>query len=95
MDAQWYSNDLKKKNQVAIIGFWKRDDDEEYFCYHYFYVPNPCVREYARSMRNSYIHKKTSEETTINVCEILFKGQDEVFMLFNPSPIDKKTLRPD
>ena len=43
---------LKNKNQVAIIGFWRTDDkdiDKEFYCYHYFYVPNPCVREYARS----------------------------------------------
>ena len=43
---------LQNKNQVALIGFWRKDeedDEQEYYCYHYFYVPNPCVREYARS----------------------------------------------
>ena len=40
---------LKTKNQIAIVGFWRinpADPEKEYYCYHYFYVPNPCVREY-------------------------------------------------
>ena len=68
---------LQNKNQVALIGFWRKDEDDseqEYYCYHYFYVPNPCVREYARSEYGSYIHGETSK-TTVSVSQVLFEGQ--------------------
>ena len=83
MEERWYSKDLKRKNQVAIIGFWRQDLDKEFYCYHYFYVPNPCVREFTRSERKCYIN--TTEMTTISCCEILFKGDDDLFLIFNPS----------
>ena len=54
---------------MAIIGFWRKDEDDdeqEYYCYHYFYVPNPCVREYARSQYGSYIHGEGTK-TTVSV----------------------------
>ena len=88
---------LRRLNQVAIIGFWKVDkSSNEYYCYHYFYVPNPCVRECARSERKCYIHGSENEVTSISVSEVLFKGNDnEIFMLFNPSKTDYDTLKPD
>jgi len=30
---------------VAVIGFWKLTDDSVFRCYHFFYVPNPMMRE--------------------------------------------------
>lgn len=59
-------------------------------------MPNPCVREYARSERNSYIHGDDLDVTTLSVYEVLFKGQgNELFMMFNPGEIVDKTLRPE
>ena len=55
LDEKAKNSYLANKNQVAIIGFWKKDHKEEFFCYHYFFVPNPCVREYARSERKNFI----------------------------------------
>ena len=56
LTGQQASNEcLSNKNQIAIIGFWKKDHKEEFYCYNYFYVPNPCEREYARSERKNYI----------------------------------------
>ena len=87
---------LNKKNQIAIIGFWKRDQNHEYYCYNYFYVPNPCVREYARSERNVYIHGVDSEMTKISISDVLFKGANgELFMIFNTSNIDHNSLEPE
>ena len=54
IDKESKNEFLKNKNQIAIIGFWKKDHDNEFFCYNFFYVPNPCVREYARSERKIY-----------------------------------------
>ena len=95
-DKSAHQGALDKKNQIAIVGFWKKDDQhKEFYCYHYFYVPNPCVREYARSERNVYIHGNESEKTKISVTEILFKGgQDDLFMIFNTSKVDEKDLEP-
>ena len=68
----WYKealNNLKTKNQIAIVGFWRMnpaDAEKEYYCYHYFYVPNPCVREYKRSEHGSYIHEG-EDKTTASV----------------------------
>ena len=42
------------------------DAEKEYYCYHYFYVPNPCVREYKRSEYGSYIHEG-EDKTTVSV----------------------------
>ena len=39
--------------EIAIIGFWKRDDEQsEWRCYFYFNVPNPLKREVRRSERD-------------------------------------------
>ena len=35
---------LKHRNQVCIIGFWRKDHNDEFHCYNFFYVPNPIVR---------------------------------------------------
>ena len=57
-------------------------------------MPNPCVRELGRSERKTYLNSQ-SDKTTISICQVLFKGQDnELFMFFNPSQVDE-TLRPD
>ena len=95
--AGWFKDAPQEKDQVAIIGFWKLDEKgEEYHCYNFFYVPNPCVRELGRSERPCYIHGKDAERTTISVCQVLFKGEeDDLFLLFNPGKIDEKTLEPD
>ena len=83
---------LANKNQVAIIGFWRKDSKDEFYCYHFFYVPNPCVREYARSERRNFI--ENSEVTSLSICQILFKGEDDLFLIFNPSETDKTSLLP-
>lgn len=86
---------LNKKMQIAIVGFWKKDRNEEYYCYNYFYVPNPCVREYARSERNIYIHSENSDLTKISIADVLFKGaNDELFMIFNTSQIEHESVHP-
>ena len=75
-DDDWFENAPQRKDQVAIIGFWRKDKHSrnQYYCYNYFYVPNPCVRELSRSERNSYIHGDQKECTTISICQVLFKG---------------------
>lgn len=95
-DESIHQGALDKKNQIAIVGLWRKDDKhKEFYCYHYFYVPNPCVREYARSERNVYIHGNESEKTKISVTEVLFKGgKDDLFMIFNTSKIDENELEP-
>ena len=45
----------KRYNQYAIVGFWKMDKDNEFYCYNFFYVPNPVTREFARSERITHI----------------------------------------
>ena len=30
---------------MAVIGFWKLTNDQVFRCYHFFYVPNPMMRE--------------------------------------------------
>ena len=66
-DSKAFDSALKRKNQVAVIGFWRVGSGDEYYCYHYFYVPNPCVREYARSKRKTYIHEPGIDKTTLSV----------------------------
>ena len=84
---------LQNKNQIAIIGFWQKDDTGEFHCYHYFYVQNPLVREYARSERKVYID--SCESTSLSFCQILFKGiKNDLFLIFNPSKVEEKTLEP-
>ena len=57
-------------------------------------MPNPCVREYARSKYGSYI-LEGDEKTTVSVCQVLFKGhQNELFMIFNDGSIDPVTFEP-
>ena len=58
-------------------------------------MPNPLVREYARSERKVHIH--TDSPTSLSVCNVLFKGhQNNLFMIFNPSQIkDNKKLVPE
>ena len=72
---------LKQKNQVSVIGFWKNDDSQqEYRCYRYFYVPNLCVRQYARSERQT---SKRDYESSMRFEQGIFKGQDdELFIIF-------------
>ena len=85
---------LQNKNQIAIIGFWKKDKESgEFHCYHFFYVQNPLVREYARSERK--IYNDTGESTSLSICQILFKGaNNDLFLIFNPTDVDDKTLSP-
>ena len=63
---------------------------DEFFCYHYFYVPNPCVREFSRSKCKSRNPDKNQlKDSTICDCNVLFKTDSkELFMLFNPSQIE-------
>ena len=49
------SSVCKRYNQYAIVGFWKIDKDNEFYCYHFFYVPNPVAREFAKSERTTHI----------------------------------------
>ena len=92
-EGDWFDEAPKKRDQIAIISFWKKEgDEEEYQCYHFFYVPNPCVRELGRSDRKTYLNSQ-AERTTISICQVLFKGQDnDLFMFFNPSEIDDWSL---
>ena len=85
---------LQNKNQIAIIGFWKKDNDDEFHCYHFFYVQNPMVREYARSERN--IYNDSGGNTSLSICQILFKGaNDDLFLIFNPTKVDYESLSPE
>ena len=44
---------MKPGTEIAIIGFWKRDDEQsDWTCYFYFNVPNPLKREIRRSERD-------------------------------------------
>ena len=66
-------------NQIAIIGFWKKDnqresiddDESDYYCYHYFYVPNPISREHSKSDRGVF---NVTHKSTVAISEVLFKG---------------------
>ena len=89
LEGKRATNDcLQNKNQVALIGFWKKDQRDEFHCYNFFYVPNPCVREYARSERFNFI--ENNEQTSVSICQILFKGgKDDLFLIFNTSKYGK------
>ena len=45
---------IKKDSEMAIIGFWKQADKDVFKCYHYFYVPNPMMRETRISDRKGW-----------------------------------------
>ena len=67
------------------------DKNDEFHCYHYFHVPNPVAREFAKSERESHI----SEAFSLTLTQILFEGADnELFMIFNPSDVVKKDYTP-
>lgn len=84
---------MQNKNQIAIIGFWKKDDAGEFNCYHFFYVQNPLVREYARSERN--IYNDSGGIASLSICQILFKGaNDDLFLIFNPTKVEDESLSP-
>ena len=74
--------------EMAIIGFWSKNDKDEFKCYHYFYVPNPMKREIRRSDRKDW----QGNQSTISVHQILYYGHDgdDVFFFFNKSKVDKK-----
>ena len=59
-------------------------------------MPNPCVREYNKSERLTYIHGPDTEKTTQGISDILFKGQNnDLFMIFNTSEVSVVNLKPD
>ena len=33
------------QSEIAVIGFWKLTNNQVFRCYHFFYVPNPMMRE--------------------------------------------------
>ena len=59
-------------------------------------MPNPCVREYNKSERLTYIHGPDNEKTTQGISDILFKGQNnDLFMIFNTSEVSVESYKPD
>ena len=48
---------LKMNTEMAIIGFWKKNEKQEFKCYHYFYIPTPMRREMRRSDRKDWNKK--------------------------------------
>ena len=64
------------------------DKDNEFHCYHFFYVQNPVAREFAKSERAIHIN----EEPSLTLTQVLFEGADnELFMIFNPSPVTRES----
>ena len=62
LDEESQDEPLTEGIETAIIGYWKRDSNsiaDEFKCYHYFTVLNPCTRQIKKSDREELGKDKT------------------------------------
>ena len=72
-------NTLNSQREVGIIAYWKKDKNDTYNCYHYFYIPKPCKRLLRHSMRKLVI----KEDSSARLFQVIYTScDDELFLFF-------------